>query len=73
MTQPLDPSTPIPFGELPYHELIEVDVTTLGEEQLREYLKVVQEQRTSPQKRRSTNTKAAKKITGKSLDISSFL
>ena len=66
-------STQIPFGELPYHELVEVDISTLDDAQVREYLRVLQEQRTSPQKRKSVAKKASKKLTGKTIDISKLL
>lgn len=60
---------------MPYHELIEVDITTLSDAEIRAYVQVVDTLRGSAQTRRSVAKKSADKITGKSksLDISDLL
>ena len=66
-------STTKSFKDLPYHELIEIDHEKLSEEECRELVKVIQEQRSSAQARRSTSKKQEKKLTGKSIDIDGLL
>lgn len=60
------------FEELPLHELLEINVNTLTAEEARTMLSVVQEQRTSPQKRRSKKSKESNRLTGKSAPISNM-
>jgi len=61
------------FEELPFHLLIEVDLTTLTEDQLRAYVTVTQNQRQSAQKRNASLTKESKKIGGTGLDVSKYI
>lgn len=61
---------------MPYHQLIEVDIDQLTEEETRAYLKVIEPQRASAQTRRSVAKKTADKISGRSkgkLNISDLL
>jgi hypothetical protein len=61
------------FEELPFHLLIEVDLTTLTEDQLRGYVTVTQNQRQSAQKRNASLTKESKKIGGTGIDVSKYI
>lgn len=63
------------FEELPFHQLIDLDIDTLDDDSKRVLVEVLQERRQSAQKRRSVAKKQAKKITGKSeeVDISRFM
>lgn len=63
------------WEELPYSQLVDVDTTTLTDEEKRELVKILTERRVSPQKRRSASTKTANKLSGKKkgIDISELL
>lgn len=63
------------WRELPFHELIEVDASSLTDDEKRVLVSVLQEQRQSPQKRRSSAKRQAKKLTGKdkTVDVTDIL
>ncbi len=63
------------FEELPFHQLIDQDVSTMTDDQKRLLIEVIQERRQSAQKRRSVSKKQAAKISGKSkeIDLSEYI
>lgn len=63
------------FAELPFHALIETNITKLSDEELRAFTDVVKERRQSSQKRRSDNAKTAKHLSGKQpkIDIADLI
>lgn len=54
----------VSLADLPLHQLLELDVKSLSDEEIRDALKFIQEKKTSPQRRRSDANKQSKKLEG---------
>lgn len=66
---PLDKTVPFSQQDIPLADLLKIDPSTLDEGQLQDLIKHIQEKRTSPQRRRSDNVKAAGRISGKTVSL----
>tara|TARA_R110000772_G_scaffold102194_6_gene202859 strand:- start:365 stop:580 length:216 start_codon:yes stop_codon:yes gene_type:complete len=65
----LDKTVPLDQQDIPLSDLLDIDPSTLDAQELQDLIKHIQEKRTSPQRRRSDNVKAASKISGKTVDL----
>lgn len=75
MNQKTSSASRASFEELPFHQLIDIDIETLDDDSKRVLVEVLQERRQSAQKRRSVAKQQSDKLTGKSkdVDISRFI